>query len=295
MNPDQLDRMREGTGFIAALDQSGGSTPHALELYGVDPASYSTESEMFQLMHSFRTRIISSPSFSSAHILGAILFKQTMENTVDGVLTADYLWDQKHVVPFLKIDNGLAEMSNGVQVMKPMPQLAELLDSANHHRVFGTKMRSLIHDADVGGVDRIVEQQFQIALEVCSKGLVPIIEPEIAIHSPGKARAEGLLLEALYSQLDALDPQHNVMLKLTLPDVDDFYEVLVKHPRVVRVVALSGGYTRSEANVLLARNHGVIASFSRALTEGLRIDQTPEEFDRLLLTAVESIDEASRT
>ena len=293
MNLEQLEKIRHGAGFIAALDQSGGSTPHALELYGIDPASYTNENEMFNLMHQMRSRIITSPSFTGTQIVASILFKRTMEDQVEGLFTADYLWQKKQVVPFLKIDNGLTEKNNGVQLMKPMPELADLLDHAKHHRIFGTKMRSLIHEADIIGVNEVVEQQFITAAQISRSGLIPIIEPEIEIHSPEKGHAEELLRDALVAQLDMLDAESAVVLKLTLPNIDNFYRELTEHPRVLRVAALSGGYSRQQACTLLHRNRGMIASFSRALTEGLRIDQADEEFNRLLSHSIESIFSAS--
>lgn len=293
MNLEQLEKIRHGAGFIAALDQSGGSTPRALELYGVDSSSYSNETEMFNLMHDMRSRIITSPSFQGSNIVASILFKRTMETQIDGLFTADYLWQQKKIVPFLKIDNGLSDKKNGVQLMKPIPELKDLLDRAKHHRIFGTKMRSLIHEADIIGINEVVEQQFITAAQISAGGLIPIIEPEIEIHSAEKADAEELLLDALIAQLDALDAESAVVLKLTLPNIDNFYRELIKHPRVLRVAALSGGYSRQQACTLLHHNRGMIASFSRALTEGLRVDQTDEEFNRLLSHSIESIFTAS--
>jgi len=295
MNQEQLHKVHTAKGFIAALDQSGGSTPKALRLYGIPEDRYSNDDEMFALMHQMRSRIITSPAFNGDRILGAILFEKTMDSDIEGRGSASYLWDVKRVVPFLKVDKGLAEEANGVQLMKPIPNLADLLDRAKAKGVFGTKMRSVIKLADDAGVKAIVDQQFQIALEILAAGLVPIIEPEVDIHSPQKAAAEDLLAAALGEQLGQLDRDQKVMFKLTLPDTDDLYADFVRHPNVLRVVALSGGYTRAEANERLARNHGVVASFSRALTEGLSVDQPDEEFNRVLDESIESIFEASNT
>lgn len=295
MNQDQLEKVRSGKGFIAALDQSGGSTPKALKLYGLGEDAYADEAEMFDRIHEMRTRIITSPSFTGERILGAILFEMTMDREVEGRGTADYLWSVKGVVPFLKVDKGLAEEADGAQVMKPMPGLDELLERAKGKGVFGTKMRSVIKLADPAGVKAVVDQQFEVGRQILAAGLVPIIEPEVDIHSPQKAEAEALLKAALVAQLDALGADQQVMLKLTLPSEDDLYHDLVEHPGVLRVVALSGGYTREEANELLARNTGVVASFSRALTEGLTAQQSDEEFDAALDASIKSIFEASLT
>ena len=269
MNSEQLKKIEAGNGFIAALDQSGGSTPKALKLYGVDESAYSNDSEMFDRMHEMRTRIITSPAFTGDRILGAILFEMTMDRTIDGKGSAEYLWQDKNVVPFVKVDKGLAAEADGAQVMKPMPDLDALLTRAKTHDVFGTKMRSVIKLANTAGVTAVVSQQFAVGRQILGAGLVPIIEPEIDIHSPEKAAAEALLKAALVEELDRLAADQLVMLKLTPPEEDDFYLDLVKHPNVLQVVALSGGYSREEANARLSRNHGVVASFSRALTAGL--------------------------
>ena len=295
MNEQQFEKMKSGQGFIAALDQSGGSTPKALEAYGIPPDAYADDDEMFALMHQMRSRMITTPSFRGDRVLGAILFEDTMDREIDGRPTTDYLWNVKGVVPFLKVDKGLAGEAQGVQLMKPIPELASVLRQANDHGVFGTKMRSFIKQADAGGVKAIVDQQFEFGLEILGAGLVPILEPEVDIHSPQKADAEALLRTALVEGLGQLGPDQYVMFKVTLPDVDDFYAELVGHAKVLRVVALSGGYTRDEANAKLARNHGVIASFSRALSEGLRVDQSDSEFDATLTESIESIYAASTT
>jgi fructose-bisphosphate aldolase class I len=295
MNQQQFEKTRSGAGFIAALDQSGGSTPKALALYGVGEDAYSGDEEMFTRMHEMRSRIITSPSFSGERILGAILFENTMDREIEGRGTADYLWNVKNVVPFLKVDKGLEAEADGVQLMKPIPDLAPLLARAVEKGVFGTKMRSVIKLGDPGGVKAIVDQQFDIGRQILGAGLVPIIEPEVDIHSPEKAEAETLLKAAIAEQLDQLGPDQHVMLKLTLPDTDDFYADFVKHPNVLRVVALSGGYSREEANARLSRNHGVVASFSRALTEGLTAQQSDAEFDALLDESIGSIYAASVT
>jgi fructose-bisphosphate aldolase, class I len=293
MDQQMLEKVRTGKGFVAALDQSGGSTPKALKLYGVDESSYSGEAEMFDRIHEMRTRLITSRAFSGERILGAILFEQTMDREVKGKGTAEYLWQEAGVVPFLKVDKGLADEVDGAQVMKPMPDLDALLDRALTHGVFGTKMRSVIQSGNPTGVQAVVDQQFEVGRQILAKGLVPIIEPEVDIHAPDKPQAEALLRDALTAQLDGLDSE--VMLKLTLPDEDGFYTPLVEHPKVLRVVALSGGYSREEANARLARNPGVIASFSRALTEGLSAHQSDEDFDAALDATVQSIYEASIT
>ncbi|MFZ4432062.1 MAG: fructose bisphosphate aldolase [Microthrixaceae bacterium] len=295
MNDAQLQKMRTGTGFIAALDQSGGSTPKALKLYGVEESAYSGEDEMFDLIHGMRTRIMTSPSFGGDRVLGAILFEMTMDREVEGVPTATYLWDNKGVVPFLKVDKGLADEADGAQVMKPMPELGELLDKAVAAGVFGTKMRSVIKDANPAGVEAVVDQQFEVASQILSAGLVPIIEPEVDIHSSTKAEAEGLLRDRIVERLADVDPAAPIMLKLTLPSEADFYADLVADERVLRVVALSGGYSREESNDLLAANHGMIASFSRALTEGLSAQQSDDEFDATLDATIASIVAASAT
>ena len=293
MNSAQLAQMKNGKGFIAALDQSGGSTPKALSLYGVQPESYSGEAAMFDLVHQMRTRIIKSPSFTSERVIGVILFEMTMDRQIDGLGSAEFLWQKKNIVPFLKVDNGLAEEKDGAQVMKPIPELDARLTSALSHGVFGTKMRSAIKQANVAGVNAIVDQQFEIGKVICAKGLVPIIEPEVDIKCPDKAAAEDLLLAALIKQLDKLSEDQNVMLKLTLPEKAGLYTPLTKHPRVVRVVALSGGYSRDHANEVLAKNPNVIASFSRALSEGLTAQQSDAQFDATLNTAIQAIYEAS--
>ena len=295
MNTEQLNRMKTGKGFIAALDQSGGSTPKALKLYGIEESEYSGEEQMFDLVHQMRTRIIKSPSLNKERILGAILFEMTMDRTIDGKGTAEYLWENKGIVPFLKVDNGLAAENNGVQLMKPIPELDDRLDRANSHKVFGTKMRSVIKDANRTGIKEIVEQQFDLGKKILAKGLVPIIEPEVDINCPNKTEAESILKLFLLDHLNKLSDNQNVMLKLTLPTEDNFYADLVKHPRVIRVVALSGGYSRDKANQILVKNNGVIASFSRALTEGLTAQQSGQEFDATLDKAVQSIADASNT
>ncbi len=295
MRPEQLKKIKTQDGFIAALDQSGGSTPKALKLYGLDEKAWSSEEQMFDLVHEMRTRIITSPSFRGDRILGAILFEDTMDREIGGQPTATYLWEKKQVVPFLKVDKGLADEKDGVQVMKPIPKLDDLLKRARANGIFGTKMRSVIKLANPAGIKAVVDQQFELGRRIVAAGLVPIIEPEVDIKSPQKAEAEKLLKAALLEQLNKLKPDEKVMLKLTLPSTDDFYEECIKHPNVLRVVALSGGYSRDEANQRLARNHGMTASFSRALTEGLTAQQSAKEFDRSLDGAIQSIFEASRT
>ncbi|MCU1498081.1 MAG: fructose bisphosphate aldolase [Acidimicrobiales bacterium] len=295
MDQAQLDKVRNGNGFIAALDQSGGSTPKALKLYGVDEGSYDGEEAMFDLVHDMRSRIVTSPSFGGDRVLGAILFEMTMDRQVDGRDTADYLWSERQVVPFLKVDKGLAEDAEGVQLMKPIDGLDDLLARARDKGIFGTKMRSVIKLADPAGIQSIVDQQFDIGRQIVNAGLVPIIEPEVDIHSPEKAEAEALLKDAILEALGKLDPQELVMLKLTLPETPGFYQELVDHPNVARVVALSGGYSRDDANARLTANPGVIASFSRALTEGLSAQQSDEEFDATLDQAIKGIYEASIT
>ncbi|MGZ6973956.1 MAG: fructose bisphosphate aldolase [Acidimicrobiia bacterium] len=295
MNQEQFEKAKTGKGFIAALDQSGGSTPKALKLYGIPEDAYSGDDEMFALIHEMRSRIITSPAFNGDRILGSILFEMTMDREIEGLGSAEYLWNVKNVVPFLKVDKGLETESDGVQLMKPIPGLDALLARASGKGVFGTKMWSVIKLADAGGVKAIVDQQFDIGRQILASGLVPIIEPEVDIHSPEKGAAEELLKGGILEQLAQLPSDQQVMLKLTLPDVDDFYAELVKHPRILRVVALSGGYTREDANALLARNHGVIASFSRALTEGLSAQQTDAEFNAMLDSSIASIFAASST
>ncbi|MCU1355336.1 MAG: Fructose-bisphosphate aldolase class [Acidimicrobiales bacterium] len=295
MDQAQLEKVKTGQGFIAALDQSGGSSPKALKLYGVDESEYSGDEEMYDLIHQMRTRIVTSPSFGGDRVLGAILFEQTMDRQIEGIDTGAYLWGTKQVVPFLKVDKGLTDEADGVQVMKPIDGLDALLARAVEKGMFGTKMRSVVKLADESGIARIVEQQFEVGRQIVAAGLVPIIEPEVDIHSPQKAEAEALLKASITSQLDALAEDQLVMLKLTLPEADGFYSDLVAHPRVVRVVALSGGYSRAEANERLSRNPGVIASFSRALTEGLSAQQSDAEFDATLDESIKGIFEASIT
>ena len=295
MNDQQLDKIRNTDGFIAALDQSGGSTPKALRLYGIDESAYSCDDEMFSIVHGMRTRIVTSPSFHGGRILGAILFENTMDREIEGKPSARYLWEDKNVVPFLKVDKGLAGEADGVQMMKPMPELDSLLARAKENGVFGTKMRSVIKLGNPAGVQAVVDQQFEIGRRIVDAGLVPIIEPEVDIHSPEKEQAEVLLKDALLAHLDALGPDRKVMLKLTLPERENFYAECVGHPNVLRVAALSGGYTREEANARMTRNNGVIASFSRALTEGLTTQQTDDEFNAMLDSSIASIFEASRT
>lgn len=294
MNEDQLKKAKSGAGFIAALDQSGGSTPKALKLYGIDEGAYSGDEQMFDLVHEMRTRIVTSPAFDGDRILGAILFEMTMDREFDGRPAAEYLWNVKNVVPFLKIDKGLAEEKDGAQQMKPMPGLDDLLDRAVAKGIFGTKERSVIK-LPGAGLDAVVAQQFEIAQQVLAKGLVPIIEPEVDIKSPKKAEAEEQLNKALLEHLDGIADGQVVMLKLTLPDTDNLYKQLVEHPKVLRVVALSGGYNRDEANEKLSHNNGVIASFSRALTEGLTAQQSDEEFNSTLDAAIAGIAKASAT
>jgi fructose-bisphosphate aldolase, class I len=295
MNPQQHEKVEFSKGFIAALDQSGGSTPKALRLYGIKEETYSGDEEMFNLMHAMRTRIMTSPSFNGDRVLGTILFEQTMDREVEGRGTADYLWSVKQIVPFVKVDKGLADEANGAQMMKPMPNLDALLARARAKRVFGTKMRSVINQADVKGIEDVVGQQFAIAKQILRADLVPIIEPEVDIRATDKEAAERLLKAAILKHLDSLGSDDRVMLKLTIPSVDDFYADLIKHRRVLRVVALSGGYSREEANQRLARNHGLIASFSRALTEGLTAQQSDQEFDKALDQSIDSIYKASAT
>ncbi|MHC4262540.1 MAG: fructose bisphosphate aldolase [Planctomycetota bacterium] len=290
----QLLKVQSQEGFIAALDQSGGSTPKALRLYGVEENEYSGDEEMFAKVHEMRTRIICSPSFNGDRILGAILFENTMDRQIEGLGSAQFLWQKKRIVPFLKVDKGLADEQDGVQVMKDMPGLDELLERARGNGVFGTKMRSVIKQADDAGIARVVEQQFEVGLQIVEAGLVPIIEPEVDIHCPDKVAAEMMLEDRIMAHLDELEDHELVMLKLTLPEHDDLYQRCVEHPNVLRVVALSGGYSRQRANNKLARNHGMIASFSRALSEGLNAKQGEEEFDELLDDSIQSIFDASR-
>ena len=291
---EKLEKMRNGKGFIAALDQSGGSTPKALKLYGINEDQYSNDAEMFDLIHKMRTRIIKSPAFNEEKILRAILFEQTMDSKIDGKYTADFLWEEKRILPFLKIDKGLNDLdADGVQTMKPNPGLADLLKKANERHIFGTKMRSVIKKASPAGIARVVDQQFDVAAQIVAAGLVPIIEPEVDINNVDKVECEEILRDEIRKHLNALPETSNVMLKLTLPTVENFYEEFTKHPRVVRVVALSGGYSREKANDILSKNKGVIASFSRALTEGLSAQQTDDEFNKTLAATIEGIYEAS--
>jgi fructose-bisphosphate aldolase class I len=295
LNEQQLHRMKTQPGFVAALDQSGGSTPKALVAYGIKEGAWSNEKEMFDIVHQMRTRIITSPSFTGERILGAILFENTMDRDIQGQPTADYLWHVKRVVPFLKVDQGLAAEKDGVQLMRPMPTLAALLDKARAKGIFGTKMRSVIKQANAAGIKDIVNQQFEVAGQIIAAGLVPIIEPEVDIHCPDKAKAEEVLKAAILEELNELPVDQLVMLKLTLPERDDFYAACVSHPNVVRVVALSGGYAREAANDRLRRNHGIVASFSRALVEGLSVQQSDAEFNSLLDGSIQSIFAASNT
>lgn len=295
MISQQLERMQKGQGFIAALDQSGGSTPKALRLYGIMENAYANEAEMFDLVHQMRVRIMVNPAFNSDHVLGAILFENTMNRTVEGDLTADYLWKRKGIVPFLKIDQGLAEERNGVQLMKPIPGLDKLLSEAVKKNIFGTKMRSVIKKADPVGIAEVIKQQFDLAGRIIKAGLVPIIEPEADINSPDRRESEKILKQELKNHLAALSSEAKVMLKLSIPVEDNFYADLLNDSRIVRIVALSGGYSREEANAKLARNHGIIASFSRALTEGLSADQTEDQFTAKLKTSIEAIYQASIT
>jgi fructose-bisphosphate aldolase class I len=292
---EQLQKMKTHPGFIAALDQSGGSTPGALRAYGIKDDAWSGEAEMFDLVHRMRTRIVTSPSFTGERILGAILFENTMDRDVEGQPTADYLWNVKRVVPFLKVDKGLAPEKSGVQLMKPMPELGALLDKAKAKRIFGTKMRSFIKQADRAGIQNVVAQQFDVARQIIAAGLVPIIEPEVDIHSPSKGPAEALLVAAIRAELDRLGPGQLVMLKITLPETDDLYADFVRHPKVVRVVALSGGYSQKEGNDRLRRNHGVVASYSRALVEGLSATQSDADYNAVLDASIQKIFEASNT
>ena len=289
-----LDKILTQGGFIAALDQSGGSTPKALKLYGIDESAYANDDEMFDMVHAMRTRIITCNAFSGERVLGAILFENTLDRDIEGLSSANFLWQKKRVVPFLKVDKGLEAEANGVQLMKPMPGLDELLAKANAQDVFGTKMRSVVKLANHEGIKAVVEQQFEVGKQILAAGLVPIIEPEVDINSPEKAEAEALLKLEILAQLNMLDDE-KVMLKLTIPEQADFYKELVDHPKVLKVVALSGGYSRDDANAKLAENHGMIASFSRALTEGVSAQQSDEEFEATLDAAIEGIYQASLT
>lgn len=295
MNQEQRDAMASRPGFIAALDQSGGSSPKALKLYGISEDAYDSDEKMFDLIHQMRERIMSSPSFTGERVLATILFEQTMDRTIEGQDTAAFLWEQKRVVPFVKVDQGLADAENGVQLMKPMTKLDPLLDRAVENGIFGTKMRSFIQEPNDQGIKAIVDQQFDYAYRISERGLMPIIEPEVSIKSPDKPKADSLLLAALSAKLDEVPGDTQVMLKLTLPTEDNLYTPLIEHPRVLRVVALSGGYSLVESCEILARNHGLIASFSRALTEGLMVDQTEAEFDAKLGSNIEQIYAASVT
>jgi fructose-bisphosphate aldolase class I len=295
VNQQQLEQMRTGKGFIAALDQSGGSTPKALKLYGIDESSYSNEDEMFDVIHAMRSRMVMSPAFTGNRVLAAILFEGTMDRSIDGVGSAEYLWSRKQVIAILKVDKGLADEADGVQLMKPMPELDALLAKARANGIFGTKMRSVIKVANAKGISEVVAQQFAVGRQILAGGLVPIIEPEVDINSPSKKEAEVLLKAALLKELDVQPADQPVMLKLTLPEDDNFYLDLVKHPSVLRVVALSGGYSRDDANTKLSKNNGVIASFSRALTEGLSAQQSDAEFNASLDSAIASIYAASNT
>ena len=295
MNKEQFNRIKTGKGFIAALDQSGGSTPKALLSYGVQEDSYSNSDEMFDIVHAMRTRIITNPAFTSDHILGAILFKNTMMRSIEGIPTSDFLWERKGIAPFLKVDQGMAEIKNGVQLMKPISALQELLKTAIQKNIFGTKMRSVIKEADAKGIRDIVKQQFDYGMQIAEMGLVPILEPEVDIHSETKAESEKMLKEEILKELSNLDADTQLMFKLTIPSQADFYRDLMEDAHVVRVVALSGGYSRVEANEKLAKNHGLIASFSRALAQGLSVDQTDEEFNATLGKSIEAIYQASIT
>ncbi|EGA90594.1 fructose-1,6-bisphosphate aldolase [Planococcus donghaensis MPA1U2] len=295
MNQEQMDFVKNGKGFIAALDQSGGSTPKALALYGVSEDQYSSEEEMYDLIHEMRTRVMTAPSFNSDSIIGAILFEQTMDRKVEGHYTPDYLWQKKGVAPFLKVDKGLADEENGVQLMKPMPNLDDLLKRANERNIFGTKMRSVIKEANAEGIKKVVKQQFEVGKQILAAGLVPILEPEVDINSTDKEQSEKILKEEMLKHLDSLDEDQNVMIKITIPTENNYYKEMIDHPRVVRVVALSGGYKRDDANEKLAANNGLIASFSRALSEGVSANQTDEEFNATLENSIKGIYEASIT
>ena len=295
MNQEQLNRMQHDKGFIAALDQSGGSTPKALKAYGIDESAYHGDDEMFTRVHEMRTRIIKSPSFDKNQILAAILFENTMDRQIDGLFTADFLWIKKGIIPILKVDKGLAEEKDGVQLMKPIPGLDALLDRAKERHIFGTKMRSVIKQANPAGIRAIIDQQFEVGMQIVRKGFVPILEPEVDIHCPDKEKAEEIMLGAIKEHLAKLPADAKIMFKVTIPTVDNLYEGIMKDPHVVRVVALSGGYTQDDANEKLARNHGLIASFSRALAQELRVSQSDAEFDAVLKKAVDSIYRASIT
>ena len=295
MNQQQLKHMTEDKGFIAALDQSGGSTPKALRAYGIDESAYHGDEEMFTRVHEMRTRIIKSPSFDSSRILAAILFENTMDRTIDGLLTADFLWEEKGIIPILKVDKGLAEEQNGVQLMKTIPDLDALLDRAVKRHIFGTKMRSVIKEANADGIRAVIDQQFEIGMQIVRKGLVPILEPEVDIHCPDKAKAEEIMLGCMKEHLAKLPADAKIMFKVTIPTVDNLYADIMKDPHVVRVVALSGGYPQDEANEKLARNRGLIASFSRALSQDLRAGQSDAEFDGVLKKAIDGIYAASIT
>ena len=293
MNTEQLGRMKTGKGFIAALDQSGGSTPKALLQYGISEDSYSTDEEMYALVHAMRTRIITSPAFTEDHILGAILFENTMDRSIEGIPTAEYLWKTKRVVPFLKVDKGLADLADGVQLMKPIPNLGTLLERAVKKGIFGTKMRSVIKEANPKGIKKVVDQQFEIAKVILKAGLVPIIEPEVDIHSKDKEASEKILKVELFKHLALLKPEDKVMLKLSIPTIPNFYTDLQKEEHMVRVVALSGGYSQNEANTLLSKNHGLVASFSRALSQDLHVQMSDDDFNWMLATSIKNIYEAS--
>ena len=295
MNQEQLKRMEHDKGFIAALDQSGGSTPKALKAYGVDESAYNGEEEMFTRVHEMRTRIIKSPSFDKSEILAAILFENTMDRKIDDLFTADFLWEKKGIVPFLKVDKGLADEKDGVQLMKPIPGLDDLLDRANERHIFGTKMRSVIKQANPDGIRAVIDQQFVVGMQIAHKGLVPILEPEVDIHCPDKAKAEEIMLGVMKEYLAKLHEGAKIMFKVTIPTEDNLYADIMKDPNVVRVVALSGGYTMDDANEKLARNNGLIASFSRALAQDLRFGQSDAEFDAILKKAIDSIYKASIT
>lgn len=293
MNMHKMERIKNSSGFIAALDQSGGSTPKALKSYGIDESAYNSEKEMFELIHQMRSRIIKSKSFTSDYILGAIIFEKTMDSQIDGLFTADYLWQKKGIVPFLKVDNGLSDKTDGVQLMKPIPQLDALLKRAKERNIFGTKMRSVIHEANEEGIKAVIEQQFNIAQHIFEAGLVPIIEPEIDINSPDKKQSEDIMLSQLKSHINALEHNVKIMLKVSIPTVAGLYSELMDDKRVIRVVALSGGYSRNDADRLLYENPGLIASFSRALLSDLSVEQSDEEFDKALSDAISEIYKAS--
>ncbi|WP_286944884.1 fructose bisphosphate aldolase [Acetobacterium sp. UBA5834] len=293
MNMLQLERMKNDNGFIAALDQSGGSTPKALAIYGIPKEAYADEAEMFQMVHEMRTRIMKSPAFTKERILAAILFEKTMDLKVDDKYSADYLWDVKGIVPILKVDKGLLDQENGVQLMKPIADLDALLARAKERHIFGTKMRSVIKEANPTGIKAIVDQQFEVGQAIVAAGFIPILEPEVDIHTPNKAEAEAILKQEILEHLKALEPSCQIMFKLTIPDIDNFYQEVIAHPNVVRTVALSGGYSREESNIKLTKNPKLIASFSRALTEGLNVSQSDAEFDKVLDESIQSIYEAS--